>query len=102
MGIAQIIPEAGYVTFVYDDGTRTRHSIATWLRSADIPIGLTHTQVEEISKLANLVAIIIRTLIDRQVLDDSFLEDNDFDLQALTEAIENMGGDYYEPDISVS
>jgi len=69
------------------------------LRAADIPTGLTYTQVEAITTLANLLVVLIRTLIDRQVLNESFLEDGDYELDDIVASIENMGGDYVEPDI---
>ena len=66
--------EAGFITVTYENGTRTKFPIADVLRAGDIPTGLTATQVSGITTLANLVAVLIRTLIDRQVLDESFLE----------------------------
>ena len=102
MGIAQIIPESGYLVFVDDTGARTRYAIADMLRAADIPTGLTYAQVGAITSLANLVAVLIRTLIDRQVLNESFLEDGEYDLGSIIQTIEAMGGDYGEPDIAVT
>ena len=63
---------------------------------------LTYAQVGAVTSLANLVAVLIRTLIDRQVLDESFLENDDYDLDAIIQSIEAMGGAYHEPDISVT
>jgi len=93
--------EAGYITVTEPNGSRTRYPIADMLRAADIPTGLTYSQVQAVTALANLVAVLIRTLISRNVLDESFLEDGDYTLESLTEAIEQMGGDYGDPDISV-
>ncbi len=98
--IKNITFEAGsFVVTREGSGPPQRVPIADMLRAADIPTGLTYTQVEAISTLANLVAVLIRTLIDRQVLNESFMEDDDYDLDAIIDSIENMGGDYAEPDI---
>ena len=92
----------GYITITEPGGNKTAYPIADLLRVADIPIGLTYTQVAAISKLANLIVVLIRTLIDRQVLNESFLENDDFDLDAIIQSIEQMGGSYEEPDIAVA
>ena len=92
---------AGYITLTFEGGTKTQYPIANVLRALDIPAGLTYTQVVGIKTLANLVVVLIRTLIDRQVLNESFMEDDDYDLDAIIQSIEGMGGDYGEPDISV-
>ncbi len=102
MSVANIAFEAGFLTLTDDSGRSTKYPIADMLRAADIPVGLTHEQVGAITTLANLVAVLIRTLIDRQVLDESFMEEGEYDLNAIVETIENMGGDYGEPDLTVS
>jgi len=101
--ITEIAFEAGYIVVTSrPGGTPKRWAIADILRAADIPVGLTHTQVASISTLANLIVVLIRTLIDREVLDESFLENDDYDLDALIETIAAMGGSYGEPDLTVS
>jgi len=92
---------AGFITLTDAHGRKTQHPIAAVLRAADIPTGLTYSQVQAVSALANLVAVLVRTLISREVLDDDFLEYGEYTLESLTEAIEQMGGDYGDPDISV-
>jgi len=92
----------GFITLTDDGGNRTKYPIADVLRALDIPTGLTYTQVPAVKALANVNAILIRTLIDRQVLDESFLENNDIDLDHIIYAIEQMGGDYGDPDLSGS
>lgn len=94
--------EPGFLTLTDEYGRSTKHSIADLLRAADIPVGLTYSQVGAITTLANLVAVLIRTLIDRKILDESFMEEDDYDLDAIVETIANMGGDYGEPDLTVS
>ena len=99
--IKNIAFEAGYVTVTDDMGRSRKHDIANMLRVADIPVGLSYSQVSAISSLANLIAVLIRTLIAREVLDESFLENDDLDLDHIIYAIEQMGGAYHEPDILV-
>lgn len=92
----------GHIVITDDAGQRVRQPIGDILRALDIPAGLTYNQVGAITTLANLIVVLIRTLIDRDVLDDSFLEDGDYNLESIAEAIEEMGGDYRVPDLSVS
>ena len=91
--------ESGYIVLTDANGHKTRYPIADVLRAADIP-ALTYSQVATISTLANLVVILIRTLIDRNVLDESFLEEGDYNLDDIVEAVEGMGGSYGEPDLT--
>ena len=100
-----ITPSAGYLTITRDGGIPVRYSIKSLLRAADIPTGLTYAQVGAITTLANLVVVLIRTLIDRKVLDESFGEgdgDLSLDLEHLIRAIEEMGGAYHDPDLTVA
>ena len=97
----QVTTTPGYLV-VEIDGKKTQYPISAVLRAADIPTGLTYTQVGAITTLANLVVVLIRTLIARDVLDEQFLEDGDYDLAAIVQTIEDMGGDYITPDLTVS
>jgi len=97
----QVTTEPGFLV-VEIDGKKTQFPISTVLRAADIPTGLTYAQVGAIKTLANMVVILIRTLIAKNVLDEDFLEDGEYDLSALIQSIEDMGGDYTEPDITVT
>jgi hypothetical protein len=81
------------------DGQKTQYPISLALRAADIPTGLTHIQVAGLTSLANLVVVLTRTLIAREVLNEDFMEEGEYDLTAVIEAIEKLGGDYGEPDI---
>lgn len=101
MAIEDMAFSSGYITLTRTGDNRTRYAIADVLRALDIPTGLTYSQVQAVTALANLVAILIRTLISRDVLDESFLEGGEYTLESITEAIEQMGGDYGEPDLSV-
>ena len=102
MALAGFRGEPGFLIFTDGGGRETAYNVSDLLRAADIPTGLTHEQVGAITTLANLVVVLIRTLIDRQVLNESFLEDNEYDLADIIESIEEMGGDFVNPDISVS
>ena len=99
--IVKIEYEPGFIVTTDDGGRKSKHGISSVMRAEDIPTGLTYTQVSAISSLANLIAVLIRTLIDRQVLDESFLEKDDLDLDHIIHSIEQMGGAYHEPDIEV-
>lgn len=92
---------SGYITVTRDSGPPTQYPVADVLRALDIPVGLTYSQVSAITTLANHVAVLIRTLIDRQVLDESFLENDDYDLDTVIYSLEQMGGAYHEPDLAV-
>ena len=88
----------GYIV-VDIGGQKTMYPIK--LTVAEIPT-LTYLQVGAIKSLANHVAILIRTLIARGVLDESFMEEGDYDLATIVQSIEDMGGSYIEPDITVT
>jgi hypothetical protein len=99
MPIERITFEKGYIT-LHDGGANpTRYAIADVLRALDIPTGLTHTQVTGLTSLANMVVVLVRTLISREVINEDFMEEGEYDLTAIIEAIEKLGGDYGEPDI---
>ena len=102
MAVQDITLEAGFLVVTRDAGGPRRYAVADLLRAADIPTGLTYSQVSAITSLANLIAVLIRTLIERQVLDESFLENDDLDLDHIIYAIEQMGGAYHDPDILVN
>lgn len=97
----RLYTEPGYL-ILEEDGRKSQLAIEKILRAADIPTGLTYAQVGAISTIANLLAMLVRTLISREVIGEEFLEEGEIDLLAFTEAIEQMGGDYGDPDISVS
>lgn len=98
--IQSIGVESGFIIIDGPSGPPIRYPISEVLRAIDIPTGLTHNQVKGITLLANLVVVLIRTLIDRDILNDSFLEDGGFDLDGLTYVIEQLGGDYGDPNFN--
>ena len=97
--VSKIETEPGFFYTTGSYGRKTKRSIAAWLRARDIPVGLTYTQVAAVKALANLMVIVIRTLIEREVLDESFADSLGLDmgLDGIVEAIEAMGGSYEEP-----
>ena len=96
----RLYTEPGYLV-IEEDGRRSQLAISEILRAADIP-ALTYEQVGAIKTLANLIVVLIRTLIARDVLDEQFLEDGGYDLPAIIQTIEDMGGDFVEPDLTVT
>ncbi len=96
----RVYGEPGFI-IVEIDGQRTQYPIADILRAADIP-ALTYEQVGAIKTLANLFVVAIRALIEKGLLSDGVLEDGGYDLTAIIETIEGMGGDFGEPDLTVS
>lgn len=97
----RVTTEPGFL-IIEIDGKKTQYPISAVLRAADIPVGLTYAQVGAIKTLANLVVVLIRTLIARDVLDEAFMEEGDYDLAAIVKTIEDMGGDFGEPDLTVT
>jgi len=92
--------EPGYVTIPQPSGPPLRTAISKYLRAPDIPEGLTHSQVDGVRLLANLVAIMLRTLIARDLLDEDFADDLGigWDLDHIVYVLEQLGGSYHEPD----
>ena len=101
MNIKSIVVEAGALIIQTDSGPPTRYPIADVIRVADVPVGLTHTQVAGVTYLANLIVILIRTLIERNVLDESFIDSLglNWDLDHIIYAVEQLGGAYHEPEL---
>jgi hypothetical protein len=100
--IKDITFEAGSFVVTPESGGPKRIPIKDMLRSADIPTGLTYEQVGAITTLPNLVVVLIRTLINSGVIDESFMEKGEYNLKDLIETIEGMGGDFGNPDLTVA
>ena len=100
-GIEEITAtEPGFLTIRTSSGPPTKYPLADILRAVDIPIGLTHTQVDGIRILANLMVIVVRTLIGREILDEDFADDSgmEMSLEDIIHILEQLGGSYSEPD----
>ena len=91
--------EPGFIVIDSGSGPPIKYPVKDILRQPDIPVGLTHDQVAGVSLLANLVVILIRTLIDKGILGQTFTDGNDmdWDLNHLIYAIEQLGGTFHEP-----
>ena len=101
MSIGKITLESGFITIPNPSGPPTKFPIADVLRAADIP-AITYAQVAAITTLANMFAIVIRTLVDRNILDEDFGEkdgDLSMGLDTMIEVITGMGGQYHDPDL---
>ena len=98
--IRSIVTKPGYLVIDNGDGPPREVPIADVLRTADIPTGLDYTKVATITSLTNLIVVLIRTLIKRGILNESFVDDMgmDWDLDHIIYAIEQMGGTYHDPD----
>jgi len=96
----QVTTTPGYLV-VTIDGKSTQYPISAILRASDIP-ALTYAQVGAIKSLANLFVVAIRALIEKDLLSDDVLEDGGYDLAAIVQTLEDMGGDFGEPDLTVS
>ncbi len=92
--------EPGFIVIDSGSGPPTRFPIADVLRQPDIPTGLTHAQVAGIGLLANLMSILLRTLMDKDILDETFADQfgMDWSLNSIIYAIEQLGGTYHDPD----
>ena len=90
----------GYL-IIEEDGRRSSLAIADLLRAADIP-ALTYEQVDAIKTLANMFAVLYRTLVAKEVIGEDLLEEGEYDLNVVMQVIEDMGGDYGEPDLTVT
>ncbi len=99
MAVKDIRFSAGYITITRDDGPPTEYPVKDILRALDIPVGLTYLQTPVVTTVANLVGLLIKELVKRDILDESFGE---VDLEHIVQAIEEMGGDYDEPELSVN
>ena len=91
----------GTITLIESGGNRTSYPIADVLRAVDIP-ALTYAQVWAIKTLANLIADLTKKLIVLYVLPAEFMGEDGYDLAAIIETIEGIGGDFAAPDLTVS
>ena len=91
----------GFITIDRGSGPPADIAIADILRAADIPVGLTHAQVDGIRLIANLMAIFLRALIAKDILGEDLTDDlgMDWDLEHIIYALESLGGTYHEPDL---
>jgi len=75
--VESITFEPGYLVIQTDSGPPAYHKIADVLRAADIPV-LTIASLTLLTDLAQVVSILVQTLIEAKVIDeDDFAEDYD-------------------------
>lgn len=93
--------QPGFIILQRASGPPVSYPIADLLRAADIPTGLTHEQVSGLGIIGSLLAVLIRTLINRDVLNEAFADDAgmSLDLDTMIFAIEQLGGSYHEPNL---
>lgn len=90
--VKNITLESGYIVIETDSGPPTRWPIADVLRAADIPV-LTIDHVTVLTELANLFVTLLRTLIEREILDDDFSEG--FDLGYMHDVlVDNLNAEW--------
>ncbi len=96
-----ITTEPGFITIDTGSGPPRRISMKTLLTQPDIPIGLDHVQVYGLTILGNLLVVLVRTLIARGVLDETFADSAGLSssLDQLIHVIEGLGGAYHNPDL---
>ena len=99
--IGIIKTEPGFITIDTGSGPPHRISMKTLLTQPDIPVGLTHTQVDGIRLLVNMVVILIRVLQRAKILNEDFSDDAGmtWDLDHVIYALGELGGSYAEPDL---
>ena len=85
MSVKDVTFEAGFITITRDSGPPTKYAIADVLRAADIPV-LNIASLTLLTTLAEIVAVVVKTLIERQILDESFYDD--YDLQYIVDTLE--------------
>ncbi len=79
MVVRDITFEDGFIVVTKEGGgPPTKTPIADILRAADIPV-LNIASLELVSRLAKVTTVILKTLIDRKVLDESFNDGYDLD-----------------------
>ena len=78
--------EAGYIVVTDDGGRRTRHTIANMVRPVDVP-DVPIASLTLLTKTADLLTILIKTLIERDILDENF--EDGYDLQHVVDTLED-------------
>jgi len=96
------VSEPGFITIATSSGPPTRYPVADLLRAADIPVGLTHTQVDGLRLLANLMAVLIRVMREEELIDEDFADSfgMGWDLAHIIYVLEQLGGSFENPDFN--
>ncbi len=87
MVVRDITFEAGFIVVTKEGGgPPTKTAIADILRSADVP-DLDIASLTLLSRMGKIFEIMLKTLLDRQVLDESY--ENDYDLDFIIGVLED-------------
>mgnify|MGYP001574115128 CR=1 FL=1 len=85
MAVQDITIEAGFLVITRDAGGPRKYPIADILRAADVP-NLNIRSLTLLTTMANLVTVLVKTLIEKGVLDENF--EGGYDLQYLVDTLE--------------
>jgi hypothetical protein len=88
----------GYLV-ITEDGRKSQLAISEILRAVDMP-QLTYEQVGAVKTLANLIADLTKKLIVSEILPADFTGEDGYELETIVETINNIGGNFGEPDLS--
>ena len=92
MAVEQITLEPGFIVVTNDRGRRHQIAIADVLRAGDIPV-LTIGKLTLLTDLAQVVTVIVKTLIEQEILDEKLVEG--YDLQYVAEQlVDTLGADW--------
>ena len=83
------LSEPGFVTIDSGSGIPRRHAVAPSIRSADVP-DVPITSLTLLTTLTEVLVVIVKTLIERGILDESFHDD--YDLQYIAETLQTELG----------
>ena len=81
----------GFITLRKASGPPERYPISELIRSADVP-NLTISSLSLLTELADILSVIVKTLIDRDILDEDFYDGHD--LNSLVERLEALNADW--------
>ena len=84
MFVKNISFEPGYIVVTFDSGPPKQYSIADFLRAAEIP-DLTINSLSLLTTLAQVVMVLTKTLIEKEILDESLV--SGFDMQYVLDTL---------------
>ena len=84
MAVKNIAFSSGYITVTYDEGAPRRHPIANVLRALDVP-DLTIDSLSLLTTLAQVVMVLVKTLVERDILDEELV--SGFDMTYMLETL---------------
>lgn len=84
MAVTDIAFASGYITITRDSGPPTKYPIANVLRALDIP-DLTIDSLTLLTTLAQIVMVLVKTLIEKDILDEELV--SGFDMQYMIDTL---------------